>query len=124
MNINNNNETVLKTAPHKVKELANNYFRTIAGSPLTNTPSIEEMTDRWQLAYLPNDDIDSSIYNNLLDPPTDEEQKAAIQALPNGKAAELSGIPYELIKNLSEDASLYLRLLITECFNSQDIPSH
>src|SRR5436305_9129675 len=73
MNINNNNATVLETALHKVKELANNYFRTIAGSPLTNTSSIEEMTDRWQLAYLPNDDIDSSIYNNLLDSPTDEK---------------------------------------------------
>ena len=78
MNINNNNETVLETAPHKVKELANNHFRTIAGSPLTNTPSIEEMTDRWQLAYLPNDDIDSSIYNNLLDSLIDEKWKAAI----------------------------------------------
>src|SRR5439155_8269810 len=56
--------------------------------------------------------------------PTDEELQAAIKALPNGKAASLSGIPYELLKELPEEASLYLKLLITECFNSNDVLSH
>src|SRR5256714_1435555 len=87
MNVNNNKETVLKTAPHKVKTLANNHFRTVAGVPSKPAPTIDDMTDRWQQAYLPQDDIDSTIYNDLLDPSTDEEWQAAIKALPNDKAA-------------------------------------
>src|SRR5436305_14159905 len=125
MNVNNNNnETVLETAPHKVKTLANNHFRTVAGVLTKTAPTIDDMSDRWQQAYLPQDDIDSTIYNDLLDPPTDEEWQAAIKALPNGKAAGLSGIPYKLLKELPDEASLYLKLLITEYFDSQDIPSH
>ena len=124
MNINNNKETVLETAPHKVKTLANNHFRTVAGVPSKPAPTIDDMSDRWQQAYLPQDNIDSTIYNDLLDPPTYEEWQAAIKALPNGKAAGLSGIPYELLKELPDEVSLYLKLLITECFNSNDIPSH
>src|SRR5256714_2099523 len=124
MNVNNNNETVLETALHKVKTLANNHFRTVAGIPLKPAPTIDDMSDRWQQAYLPQDDIDPTIYNDLLDPPTDEEWQAAIKALPNGKAAGLSGIPYKLLKELLDEASLYLKLLIPECFNSNDIPSH
>src|SRR2546421_12963350 len=123
MNV-NNKETVLETAPHKVKTLANNHFRTVAGVPEKTASTIDDMSDRWQQAYLPQDDINSSIYNDLLDPPTDKEWQAAIRALPNGKAASLSGIPYELLKELLDEASLYLKLLITECFNSNDIPSH
>src|SRR3989440_1738393 len=124
MNVNNNNETVLETALHKVKTLANNHFRTIAGVPSQPAPTINDMSDRWQQAYLLQDDIDATIYNDLLDPPTDKEWQAAIKALPNGKAASLSGILYELLKELPDEASLYLKLLITECFNSNDIPSH
>src|SRR5439155_295796 len=124
MNVNKNNKTVLETAPHKVKTLANNHFRIITGVPSKPAPTIDDMSDRWQQAYLPQDDIDSTIYNNLLDPPTDEEWQAAIKALTNGKAAGLSGIPYELLKELSDEVSLYLKLLITECFDSKDILSH
>src|SRR5256885_14826893 len=107
-----------------VKMLANDHFRTVAGIPIKTAPTIDDMSDRWQQAYLPQDDIDSTIYNDLLDPPTDEEWQAAIRALPNGKAAGLSRIPYELLKELLDKASLYLKLLITECFDSNDIPLH
>ena len=73
MDVNNNNETVLEIAPHKVKTLANNHFRTIAGVPSKPALTIDDMSDRWQQAYLSQDDIDPTIYNDLLDPPTDEE---------------------------------------------------
>src|SRR4051794_32125659 len=63
---NANNETILETDPVKVKELTNNYFRTITGTPTKAPPTIDEMTEEWQLAYLPDDNIDQSIYNNLL----------------------------------------------------------
>src|SRR5256885_6510433 len=52
-----------------VKMLANNHFRTVAGVPIKTAPTIDDMSDRWQQAYLPQDDIDSTIYNDLLDPP-------------------------------------------------------
>src|SRR3954453_22127591 len=81
------------------------------------------MTEEWQLAYLPDDDIDQLIYNNLLSPPTDDKWNAAVKALPHNKAAGISGIPYEFIQQLSAEASLYLKLLVTECFDSEEIPS-
>ena len=40
MNINNNNETVLEIAPHKVKMLANNHFRIVAGIPSKQHPPL------------------------------------------------------------------------------------
>src|SRR4051812_571959 len=123
MHTNANNETILKTDPIKVKELTNNHFHTIAGTPTKTPPIIEEMTEEWQLAYLPDDDINQLIYNNLLSLPTDDEWNAAVKALSHNKAAELSGIPYEFIQQLSPDASLYLKLLVIECFDSKEILS-
>src|SRR4051812_44468669 len=124
MNTHNINEHTLETDPVKVKELANDHFKTIAGIPPSTPPTIDEMSDRWQLAYLPSDEINPTIYKDLLAPPTDEEWKEAIKNLSNNKAAGLSGIPYDLIKQLPEEASLYLKLLITECFDLEEIPSH
>src|SRR3954454_19430094 len=124
MNTHNINEHTLETDPVKVKELANDHFKTIAGIPPSTPSTIDEMSDRWQLAYLPSDEIDPTIYKDLLAPPTEEEWKEAIGNLPNNKAAGLSGIPYDLIKQLPDEASLYLKRLITKCFNSEEIPSH
>src|SRR3954454_23107923 len=124
MNTHNTNEHTLETESVRVKELANEHFKTIAGIPPLTPPTIHDMSDRWQPAYLPSDEIDPTIYKDLLAPPTDEEWKETINNLPNNKAAGLSGIPYDLIKQLSEEASLYLKLLITECFDSEEIPSH
>src|SRR3954452_17273643 len=124
MNIHTINEHTLETDPVRVKELTNDHFKTIAGIPPLTPPTIDKMSDRWQLAYLPSDEINPTIYKDLLAPPTDEEWKEAIKNLPNNKAAGLSGIPYDLIKQLPEEASLYLKLFITECFNLEEIPSH
>src|SRR3954452_4592238 len=65
MHINTNNKLTLETDPIKVKELTNNHFHTIAGTPTKAPPIIEEMTEEWQLVYLSDNDIDQSIYNNL-----------------------------------------------------------
>src|SRR3954464_955725 len=54
---NANNEMILETDPVKVKELTNNHFCTIAGTPFKTPPTIKEMTEEWQLAYLPDDNI-------------------------------------------------------------------
>ena len=63
------------------------------------------------------------IYNNLLTRLTDEEWSSVISSLPNGLAARLSGISYELIKNLPDSASKYLRDFVSNCYTSHMIPS-
>src|SRR3954454_3111228 len=73
MNTHNLNGHALETEPVRVKELANEHFKTIAGIPPSTPPTIDDMSDRWQTAYLPSDEIDSTIYKDLLAPPTDEE---------------------------------------------------
>src|SRR3954451_1207580 len=57
MHTNANNELTLETDPIKVKEITNNHFCTIAGTPTKAPLIIEEMTEEWQLAYLPDDNI-------------------------------------------------------------------
>ena len=114
---------MLATDPIEVKRIAAEHFRTIAGIPPSHPPNLEDMKERWQIEYTPRDDIDDSIYQDLLAPPTEEEWDNMIKNLPNNKAAGNSRIPYELFKHLSEEASLYLKLLVTECFNTSEIPS-
>src|SRR5215212_8280948 len=123
MTISKDNEPTLVTNPADVKKAAAEHFRTIAGIPPAAPPHILDMPDRWQTAYTPQDNIDSDIYQDLMAPPTDDEWNSMIQALPNNKAASNSRIPYELFKHLSAEASHYLKLLITECFNTAEIPS-
>ena len=72
---------------------------------------------------MPDDTIDPRIYQDLLALPSDDEWKETINSLPNNKATGTSRIPYELFKHLSDDASLYLKHLVTECFNTSEIPS-
>src|SRR5581483_8277527 len=79
--------------------------------------------DNWKAVYSPIDSVDSSIYNSILHPVTDDEWISIFSTLPSGKAAGLSGIPYEMLKHLSPDASKYLRDLISLCFSTSFIPS-
>src|SRR5438270_5920287 len=123
MSTNHNQERVLVTDPVEVKKIAAEHFRTIAGIPSSAPLQVEDMSDRWQCAYMPDDTIDPLIYQDLLAPPSDDEWKETINSLPNNKAVSTSRIPYELFKHLSKDASLYLKLLVTECFNTSEILS-
>jgi hypothetical protein len=66
-------DATLETDPIKVKHLAKEHFRTIAGIPPPQSPSLHNMPDNWQTDYLPLDDIDPTIYQDLLSPPSDEE---------------------------------------------------
>ena len=113
----------LETDPIKVKKLVNNHFKNIAGIPPSTPTTLDNMSDDWQLEYLPQHDIDPSIYDDLLSPPSDEEWKNTISSLPNGSAAGISGISYELIKHLPEYASSFLKKLVTTCFTTSRIPS-
>ena len=118
------NNATLETDPIKVKQLANDHFKSVAGVPSSAPPTLDEMPDSWNLEYQPLHDVDPMIYNNLLTRPTDEEWSSVISSLPNGSAAGLSGISYELIKNLPDSASKYLRDFVSNCYTSHMIPSH
>src|SRR3989440_1965283 len=118
------NNVKLETDPVKVKQLANDHFRSVAGVPSTTPPTLDEMSDSWNLEYQPLHEVDPMIYNNLLTRPTDEEWSSVISSLPNGSAPGLSGISYELIKNLPDNASKYLRDFVSNCYTSHMIPSH
>ena len=123
MSINDAGQEVLLTNEPQVKVATISHFQTIAGLPLEEIPNIDDMNDRWRSEYslLPN--VHDSIYDTLLHAPTDEEWNATLKSLPNGKAAGISGIPYELLKHLPADASTYLKEIVTLCFASSHIPS-
>src|SRR5688572_7054458 len=120
---NSNNESQLITDPGKIKEVANLHFQTIAGTPPTHHITIDEMADRWKTIYTPSSNIDGSIYENLLLPPTDDEWHSTISNLPNGKATGPSEISYEMLKHLSNATSNFLKDIVSECFSTGCIPS-
>src|SRR5436190_1986727 len=106
MTINSRNRKEFQELRLKVATIL--HFQTIAGLPPQQIPSIDNMNDRWRSEYSPLPHIDDSIYDALLFAPTDEEWSSTLKSLPNGKAAGISGIPYELLKHLPDDASKYL----------------
>src|ERR1041385_4928624 len=81
------------------------------------------MNSRWRSEYSPLPHIDDSIYDALLFAPTDKEWASTLKSLPNGKAAGISGIPYELLKHLPNEALKYLKDIVSLYFASSHIPS-
>ena len=123
MSVNDAGQEVLLTEEPQVKDATIAHFQTIAGLPPQQSPSIDYMNDRWRSEYSPLPHIDDSIYDALLFAPTDDEWASTLKSLPNGKAAGISGIPYELLKHLPDDASKYLKDIVSLCFASSHIPS-
>jgi Reverse transcriptase (RNA-dependent DNA polymerase) len=123
MYTNGNQEIALETEPHKVKQLAKEHFKNVVSAPTSTARCTQDLPERWEMEYLPSDNIDSSIYNDILAPPTSEEWESAIRSLPNNKAAGISGIPYEFLKHLSNSASNFLKDIIATCFTNSIVPS-
>ncbi|PKY35259.1 hypothetical protein RhiirB3_455829, partial [Rhizophagus irregularis] len=80
------------------------------------------LLERWSSAYHPMDDVDSSIYNSLLDPPTLEEWLSTVSSMPNDKAPGPSMITYEMLKHLGSDTSALVLILVRSCLRTADIP--
>ena len=116
------NDFTLVTDPDGVKQAANEHFRTIAGLPPSDLPSLNDFPDVWR-QYYSTLNVDSSIYCDLLSPPTDDEWFSTIKALPKQKAAGLLGFPYEILQQLPDELSLYLRDIVSACFACSSIPS-
>src|SRR5437870_9159220 len=123
MYVNENNNETLLTDPFEVKQAAIKHFKTIAGVPPSINHNINTIPSHWQNIYQPMDDVDHNIYQNLLNPITEEKWSSMLSSLPNNKAPGKSGISYEILKNLPTSAQNYLKNLINECMQTSFVPS-
>ncbi|GET62255.1 reverse transcriptase family protein [Rhizophagus irregularis DAOM 181602=DAOM 197198] len=76
----------LLTDPHDINDAVIKHFQTSV--PIKSSPpdNISAFPERWFSAYRPMDDVDFSIYDSLLDPPTLEEWLSTVSSMPNDKA--------------------------------------
>ncbi|GET66237.1 RNA-directed DNA polymerase from mobile element jockey-like [Rhizophagus irregularis DAOM 181602=DAOM 197198] len=95
----------LLTDPHDIDDAVIDHFQNSV--PIKSSPpdTISTLPERWSSAYHPMDDVDSSIYNSLLDPPILEEWLSTVSSMPNDKAPGPSMITYEMLKHLGSNAS-------------------
>ncbi|GET57942.1 RNA-directed DNA polymerase from mobile element jockey-like [Rhizophagus irregularis DAOM 181602=DAOM 197198] len=68
------------------------------------------------------DDVSSSIYDSLMNPPTLDEWLSTVSSTPNSKASGPSMITYEMLKHLETRTSALLLILIQTCLSKADIP--
>ncbi|GBC51817.2 RNA-directed DNA polymerase from mobile element jockey-like [Rhizophagus irregularis DAOM 181602=DAOM 197198] len=112
----------LLTDPHDINDAVIKHFQTSV--PVKSSPpdNIFALPERWFSAYRPMDDVDSSIYNSLLDPPTLEEWLSTVSSMPNDKAPGPSMITYEMLKHLGSNTSALVLILVQSCLRTADIP--
>ncbi|GET57865.1 RNA-directed DNA polymerase from mobile element jockey-like [Rhizophagus irregularis DAOM 181602=DAOM 197198] len=112
----------LLTDPKDIDDAVINHFQNFV--PIKSTPpvSIDTLPDRWSSAYQPMDDVSSSIYDSLMNPPTLDEWLSTVSSTPNGKASGPSMITYEMLKHLGSCTSALLLILIQACLSKADIP--
>ncbi|PKB97267.1 hypothetical protein RhiirA5_433445 [Rhizophagus irregularis] len=111
----------LLTDPKDIDAAVINHFQNFV--PIKSTPpvSIDTLPDRWSSAYQPIDDVSSSIYDSLMNPPTLDEWLSTVSSTPNGKASGPSMITYEMLKHLGTRTSALLLILIQTCLSKADI---
>ncbi|GET57953.1 RNA-directed DNA polymerase from mobile element jockey-like [Rhizophagus irregularis DAOM 181602=DAOM 197198] len=112
----------LLTDPKDIDDAVVNHFQNFV--PIKSTPpvSVDTLPDRWSSAYQPMDDVSSSIYDSLMNPPTLDEWLTTVSSTPNGKASGPSMITYEMLKHLGSRTSALLLILIQACLSKADIP--
>ncbi|GET66400.1 RNA-directed DNA polymerase from mobile element jockey-like [Rhizophagus irregularis DAOM 181602=DAOM 197198] len=112
----------LLTGHKDIDDAVVNHFQNFV--PIKSTPpvSIDTLPDRWSSAYQPMDDVSSSIYDALMNPPTLDEWLSTISSTPNGKTPGPSMITYEMLKHLESRTSALLLILIHTCLSKADIP--
>ncbi|CAB4394212.1 unnamed protein product [Rhizophagus irregularis] len=113
----------LLTDPSDIKQAAIKHFQSVVTPPLIQYSSIDEFPPRWQRAYTPISDIDSSLYNPVMSPILEVEWKNIINSMPNNKASGPSKISYEMIKHLTGEAFNLSLVLANACLIHGDIPA-
>ncbi|GET54687.1 ribonuclease HI, putative [Rhizophagus irregularis DAOM 181602=DAOM 197198] len=112
----------LLTDPKDVDDAVVNHFQNFVFIKSTPPVAINTLPDRWSSAYQPMDDVSSSIYDSLMNPPTLDEWLSTVSSTPNGKASGPSMITYEMLKHLGTRTSALLLILIQACLSNADIP--
>src|SRR6266496_6434327 len=117
---NKDGKEFLYTNSKDIKRETNEHFQTVAGA--TNTDKIIDKNNFWYEQYKEKEYINNDIYNHLMDEPTWDEWIETVKLLPNGKAAGLSKISYEMIKYLSDDYQEIIYNFICACIKMNNIP--
>ncbi|GET56023.1 RNA-directed DNA polymerase from mobile element jockey-like [Rhizophagus irregularis DAOM 181602=DAOM 197198] len=113
----------LLTEPSDIKQAAIKHFQSVVTPPLIQYSSIDEFPPRWQRAYTPLSDINSSLYNSVMSPILDVEWKNIINSMPNNKASDPSMISYKMLKHLTGEAFNLSLVLANACLIHGDIPA-
>ncbi|GET52393.1 RNA-directed DNA polymerase from mobile element jockey-like [Rhizophagus irregularis DAOM 181602=DAOM 197198] len=104
-----------------IKQAAIKHFQSVVTPPLVQYSSTDSFPPRWQRAYTPISDIDSSLYNSVMSPILEEEWKNTIQSMPNNKASGPSKISYEMLKHLTGETFNLSLVLANACLIHGDI---
>ncbi|GET56271.1 RNA-directed DNA polymerase from mobile element jockey-like [Rhizophagus irregularis DAOM 181602=DAOM 197198] len=113
----------LLTDPSDIKQAAIKHFQSVVTPPLVQYSSTDSFPSRWQRAYTPLFDIDSSLYTSVMSPILADEWKNTINSMPNNKASGPSKISYEMLKHLSRKAFNLSLVLANAYLIHGDIPA-
>ncbi|GET58995.1 RNA-directed DNA polymerase from mobile element jockey-like [Rhizophagus irregularis DAOM 181602=DAOM 197198] len=113
----------LLTDPSDIKQAAIKHFQSVVTPPLVQYSSTDSFPPRWQRAYTPLSDIDSSLYNSVMSPILEDKWKSTLNSMPNNKASGPSKISYEMLKHLTGEAFNLSLILANACLNQGDIPA-
>jgi len=91
----NNGDEILLMEKDDVLKAVKDHFNKV--SNMTKNPSLNRKRE-WEEEYKPLDIIDNNYFTNMMDPIQTDEWIEVLNTLPNGKAAGLSKISYEMIK--------------------------
>jgi len=109
----------LITDSSQIKNACNHHFQYVASSSHSHKKNLFEWS-LWTKEYQPKDDINSDIYQSLIDSPTLTEWLHIIHQLPSNKATEPSQISNKMLKHLGSATHHHLWLLIKVVLHFND----
>ncbi len=112
----------LITDSSQIKNACNHHFQHIAGSSHSHKENLFEWL-LWAKEYQSKDDINSDIYQSLIDPLTFTEWLNIIHQLSSNKATRPSQIFNEMLKHLRSATHHHLWLLIKAVLHFNDFPT-
>ncbi|GBC34051.2 hypothetical protein GLOIN_2v1846731 [Rhizophagus irregularis DAOM 181602=DAOM 197198] len=110
--------SILVTDENKIKDITKDHFQNAAGSKNRTIDDLQEWSDE----YEPIRSINELIYNNCLEPITDDEWDIVIKDLPIKKAVGPTGIAYDEIKKAPSEFNHLLRDIINDVLRNQIMP--
>jgi ribonuclease HI len=102
-----------------IKQKVKENFENITNYQVPDRGDLEQ---NWESFYIPREDIDTSLYNHLLDPISIEEWSTTCAELNKEKAPGITEISYDLIKKAGSDMNNIIRELVNEVFKQRVLP--